>query len=47
MSESQEYAGWTHVYSGKVRDLYVPSKLMTDDDSWTCLLYTSPSPRDS
>lgn len=35
MSESQEHAGWTHVYSGKVRDLYVPTKLLVDDDSWT------------
>ncbi|MGI9823510.1 phosphoribosylaminoimidazolesuccinocarboxamide synthase [Agromyces sp. Marseille-Q5079] len=31
----REYAGWTHVYSGKVRDLYVPSSLLDDDDSWT------------
>jgi phosphoribosylaminoimidazole-succinocarboxamide synthase len=30
-----ELSGWTHVYSGKVRDLYVPSATMTDDDSWT------------
>ena len=22
-----ELAGWTHVYSGKVRDLYVPADL--------------------
>ncbi|MFF2388214.1 phosphoribosylaminoimidazolesuccinocarboxamide synthase [Agromyces sp. NPDC058104] len=35
MSENAELAGWTHVYSGKVRDLFVPTKLMTDDDSWT------------
>ncbi|MGW9630316.1 phosphoribosylaminoimidazolesuccinocarboxamide synthase [Agromyces sp. NPDC055520] len=35
MSETQEYPDWTHVYSGKVRDLYVPSKLLVDDDSWT------------
>jgi len=28
-------AGWTHVYSGKVRDLYVPTASMTDDDTWT------------
>ena len=35
MSESQEPAGWTHVYSGKVRDLYVPTKMLVDDDSWT------------
>ena len=27
--------GWTHVYSGKVRDLYVPTKLLDDDDTWT------------
>ncbi|MFB9308433.1 phosphoribosylaminoimidazole-succinocarboxamide synthase [Agromyces hippuratus] len=35
MSDTQEHAGWTHVYSGKVRDLYVPTKLLIDDDSWT------------
>lgn len=35
MSESQEHPGWTHVYSGKVRDLYVPTALLDDDDSWT------------
>ncbi|WP_022892730.1 phosphoribosylaminoimidazolesuccinocarboxamide synthase [Agromyces subbeticus] len=35
MSESQEHPGWTHVYSGKVRDLYVPTALLVDDDSWT------------
>ena len=28
-------AGWRHVYSGKVRDLYVPQSLLDDDDSWT------------
>ncbi|QEO14790.1 phosphoribosylaminoimidazolesuccinocarboxamide synthase [Agromyces intestinalis] len=27
--------GWTHVYSGKVRDLYVPTAVLDDDDSWT------------
>ncbi|GAA1829133.1 phosphoribosylaminoimidazolesuccinocarboxamide synthase [Agromyces salentinus] len=31
----QEHPGWTHVYSGKVRDLYVPTSLLVDDDSWT------------
>ena len=35
MSSAQEFPGWVHVYSGKVRDLYVPRGLMTDDDSWT------------
>ncbi|KQM80853.1 phosphoribosylaminoimidazolesuccinocarboxamide synthase [Agromyces sp. Leaf222] len=30
-----EYAGWTHVYSGKVRDLYVPTSVLDDDDTWT------------
>ncbi|GAA1797468.1 phosphoribosylaminoimidazolesuccinocarboxamide synthase [Agromyces neolithicus] len=35
MSDNGELPGWTHVYSGKVRDLYVPSKLLEDDDSWT------------
>ncbi|MRG59294.1 phosphoribosylaminoimidazolesuccinocarboxamide synthase [Agromyces sp. CFH 90414] len=35
MSESQEHPGWTHVYSGKVRDLYVPTAALDDDDSWT------------
>ncbi|KRC61236.1 phosphoribosylaminoimidazole-succinocarboxamide synthase [Agromyces sp. Root81] len=35
MNDTQDYAGWTHVYSGKVRDLYVPSKLLIDDDTWT------------
>lgn len=33
--ETAEFAGWTHVYSGKVRDLYVPSSIAADDDSWT------------
>lgn len=27
--------GWTHVYSGKVRDLYVPAALQLDDDAST------------
>lgn len=30
-----EYTGWTHVYSGKVRDLYVPTSVLDDDDTWT------------
>lgn len=30
-----ELPGWTHVYSGKVRDLYVPTELLDDDDTWT------------
>jgi phosphoribosylaminoimidazole-succinocarboxamide synthase len=35
MTDAAELPGWTHIYSGKVRDLYVPSKLLVDDDSWT------------
>ncbi|HEX6366795.1 MAG TPA: phosphoribosylaminoimidazolesuccinocarboxamide synthase [Agromyces sp.] len=35
MTDAPELPGWTHVYSGKVRDLYVPTAVMTDDDSWT------------
>ena len=35
MTDAPELIGWTHVYSGKVRDLYVPTAAMTDDDSWT------------
>ncbi|QAY72867.1 phosphoribosylaminoimidazolesuccinocarboxamide synthase [Agromyces protaetiae] len=35
MNDETEYPGWTHVYSGKVRDLYVPTALLDDDDSWT------------
>ncbi|MGR0318989.1 phosphoribosylaminoimidazolesuccinocarboxamide synthase [Agromyces sp. ZXT2-3] len=35
MTATGDLDGWTHVYSGKVRDLYVPTALMTDDDSWT------------
>jgi phosphoribosylaminoimidazole-succinocarboxamide synthase len=35
MNETQEHPGWTHVYSGKVRDLYVPTKVLDDDDTWT------------
>ncbi|WP_430647281.1 phosphoribosylaminoimidazolesuccinocarboxamide synthase [Agromyces sp. GXS1127] len=35
MTATDDLDGWTHVYSGKVRDLYVPTALMTDDDSWT------------
>jgi len=35
MTESGDLDGWTHVYSGKVRDLYVPAATMTDDDTWT------------
>jgi phosphoribosylaminoimidazole-succinocarboxamide synthase len=30
-----EFPGWTHVYSGKVRDLYVPTHVLDDDDTWT------------
>ncbi len=29
-----EHTDWTHIYSGKVRDLYVPSSTVVDDDSW-------------
>jgi phosphoribosylaminoimidazole-succinocarboxamide synthase len=35
MSDAAELQGWTHIYSGKVRDLYAPTKLLDDDDSWT------------
>ena len=35
MSAIGELDGWTHVYSGKVRDLYVPATTVDDDDSWT------------
>ena len=35
MTDSGDLDGWTHVYSGKVRDLYVPAATMTDDDTWT------------
>ncbi|HET8780463.1 MAG TPA: phosphoribosylaminoimidazolesuccinocarboxamide synthase [Agromyces sp.] len=35
MSAIGELQGWTHVYSGKVRDLYVPATTVDDDDSWT------------
>ncbi|MFM6975104.1 MAG: phosphoribosylaminoimidazolesuccinocarboxamide synthase [Agromyces sp.] len=34
-SNLTDLPGWTHVYSGKVRDLYVPSDTLSDDDSWT------------
>ncbi|MGX5697003.1 phosphoribosylaminoimidazolesuccinocarboxamide synthase [Agromyces soli] len=35
MTDALDLPGWTHVYSGKVRDLYVPDAAMLDDDSWT------------
>ena len=35
MTDTGDLDGWTHVYSGKVRDLFVPTNLMTDDDTWT------------
>ena len=35
MDNAAELAGWTHVYSGKVRDLYVPTAALDDDDTWT------------
>jgi phosphoribosylaminoimidazole-succinocarboxamide synthase len=35
MDDAAELAGWTHVYSGKVRDLYVPTTALDDDDTWT------------
>lgn len=35
MSDARELDGWTHVYSGKVRDLYVPASTPDDDDEWT------------
>jgi phosphoribosylaminoimidazole-succinocarboxamide synthase len=35
MKDAADLPGWTHVYSGKVRDLYVPTKALDDDDTWT------------
>jgi len=35
MNDAVDLPGWTHVYSGKVRDLYVPTKSLDDDDTWT------------
>jgi len=35
MTDAPELPGWIHVYSGKVRDLYVPATTADDDDSWT------------
>ncbi|WP_136707503.1 phosphoribosylaminoimidazolesuccinocarboxamide synthase [Agromyces sp. H66] len=35
MSDATDLPGWTHVYSGKVRDLYVPATTPDDDDDWT------------
>jgi phosphoribosylaminoimidazole-succinocarboxamide synthase len=35
MVNPSELPGWTHVYSGKVRDLYVPTAVLDDDDTWT------------
>ncbi|MGR2752666.1 phosphoribosylaminoimidazolesuccinocarboxamide synthase [Agromyces arachidis] len=35
MTHVIDLPGWTLVYSGKVRDLYVPTASMTDDDTWT------------
>lgn len=32
---SGDLPGWTHVYSGKVRDLYVPDNTPADDDTWS------------
>lgn len=32
---SGDLPGWAHVYSGKVRDLYVPDNTPADDDTWT------------
>ena len=57
MSQSIPIPGYTHVYSGKVRDLYVPDDegdadtaehllVVASDRISACLLYTSPSPRD-
>ncbi|WP_394553325.1 phosphoribosylaminoimidazolesuccinocarboxamide synthase [Agromyces sp. MMS24-JH15] len=34
-TEAGSLDGWMHVYSGKVRDLYVPESTPVDDDSWT------------
>ncbi|MFD4421191.1 phosphoribosylaminoimidazolesuccinocarboxamide synthase [Agromyces sp. NPDC058484] len=35
MTDAPDLGGWTHVYSGKVRDLYVPTTALDDDDTWT------------
>jgi phosphoribosylaminoimidazole-succinocarboxamide synthase len=35
MDNAAELAGWIHVYSGKVRDLHVPTAVPDDDDTWT------------
>ena len=35
MSRTGDLPGWIHVYSGKVRDLYVPRAALDDDDTWT------------
>ncbi len=35
MNAAAALPGWTHVYSGKVRDLYVPTAVLDDDDTWT------------
>ncbi|MCD1572945.1 phosphoribosylaminoimidazolesuccinocarboxamide synthase [Agromyces mediolanus] len=35
MTNAPELPGWQHVYSGKVRDLYVPAATPDDDDTWT------------
>lgn len=32
---ARDLTGWELVYSGKVRDLYVPATNASDDDSWT------------
>lgn len=34
-TDPQELPGWIHVYSGKVRDLYVPASTPDDDDTWS------------
>ncbi|HEU5223342.1 MAG TPA: phosphoribosylaminoimidazolesuccinocarboxamide synthase [Candidatus Lumbricidophila sp.] len=34
-TDALELPGWIHVYSGKVRDLYVPDTTPYDDDTWS------------
>ncbi|QTX05807.1 phosphoribosylaminoimidazolesuccinocarboxamide synthase [Agromyces archimandritae] len=35
MSQQLVDAGWRHVYSGKVRDLYVPQRVLDADETWS------------
>lgn len=41
MSSPQDLPGWRHIYSGKVRDLYVPSDLPTDAKAERMLVVAS------